>query len=92
MHNEKEVKGYQKGFLNAVGISVEEAIHLPTEELWSLIYIFCGLNDVAMIIEEEERLLLGNFCALEERVQKSVVDEFYLAVLKIRKKLKKDNL
>jgi len=80
----QKVKGYQKGFLNAVGISVEEALYLPADELWNLIFSFCDLNNVALILEEEERLLLGSFCNLESEDQQKVTDEFHSKVLEIR--------
>ena len=90
MYNEKEVKGYQRGFLSAVGISVEEALNYPETELWDLIYSFCGLNDVALIIVEEDRLLLGTFCGLREDAQRKVVTEFYRVVISIRHELKRE--
>ena len=92
MYDEKEVKGYQKGFLSAVGISVEEVLYLPSDELWDLIYSFCNLNDVALIIEEENRLLLGSFCAFISSEQKKIVDEFYAKVLEIKSDLQKDSI
>ena len=90
MYNEKEVKGYQRGFLSAVGISVEEVLNYPERDLWDLIYSFCGLNDIALIIDEEDRLLLGTFCGLPEKAQKKVVDDFYGVVLSIKQDLKKE--
>lgn len=90
MYDEKEVKGYQRGFLSAVGISVEEALNYPEDDLWDLIYSFCGLNDIALIIEEEDRLLLGTFCGLHGDAQKRIVNDFYRVVLDIRHELKRE--
>ncbi len=90
MYEEKGVKGYQRGFLNAVGISVEEALSLPSDEIWDLIFSFCNLNNTALIIDEEERLLLGNFCLLEEQAQQKIVNSFCATALKIRAELKQE--
>ena len=88
MKDEKGVKGYQIGFLNSVGVSVEEVLHLPVDELWSLIFSFCELNDVMMIFDEEDRYVLGRFSDLPEEDQTRTVSDFHATVLEIREDLK----
>lgn len=88
MNDEKGVKGYQIGFLNSVGVSVEEVLYMPVNELWPLIFSFCGLNDIVMIFEEESRYVVGRFSDLDEEKQEKVVNDFYAIVLEIREDLK----
>lgn len=83
----EKLKGYQEGFLNAIGVSVDEVLTLKDKEIWALIYSFCELNDTIIIFEEKDRYLLGRFCILCEEERNDLIDSFIQKVFKIREEL-----
>jgi len=85
MCNKRKVKGYQKGFLKAVGLSLDELLKSSKEEIWAMIFSFCSLNDSLIIKEEEERYILMSFCNVKKEEQSKIVDDFLKITLRIRK-------
>ncbi len=83
----EEVKNYQKGFLDSIGLTVTEALNVSDDDLWSIIFGFCSLNDVLLILEEPERLLLASFCDLEINERIKITNKFHQKVLNLKKEL-----
>jgi len=80
-----DVKQHQKSFLDAIGLTIEEVATSSGKSLWDIIFGFCSLNDVLLILEEPNRLVLATFCNLDSEKQSHVVDDFCARVLSLKK-------